>query len=75
MSNRGRNRYVLTIDVELTHPLNSEYAKPAAELLAADVRNWLKNHEWGYGRARVETVYAPSYQFAGGDFAPEEVSA
>lgn len=70
----GRNRFVLELDVELTRPLGGPgngQAKEAAELLAEDVFHWLRSEGWGFGVARVQSVYAPPAQWERGDYVPE----
>lgn len=67
---KGRNRFVLSVDIEMTHPLTGDTAVAAAELAAADVGKFLVGEQWGFGTARVLAVYAPKSQFARGDFVP-----
>jgi hypothetical protein len=68
----GRNTYGLAFEIELTKPLTGSLAKAAAELLAVDVAQYLKECDWGYGSARIESVYAPQRQFEFGDFHSED---
>lgn len=51
------NPFCLTIVVEIDHALTRGKARQAAaELLAENVREYLKECAWGYGIAKVESV-------------------